>query len=625
MMLSVNRLKAWLQSDWVIAFVIFAIFLLTNGYTYGWDDQHLEIPLLKGLIDPSLYVGDYYVGSLKKNFTSFLYPILARFITLEQIPTVYFIFYLISRYFLFFFQYKIWHLISQNRLSSVLCVLMIILIGRVEEFLYRTFSHQELALSLIFAGMYLFYKDRFVWAAVILSIATNFHALYSAFPMIYMLGYLACHRRKHGVKTLLKSLGAYLLFLMPLLVWAFQKYQAHAFLKNPGANQDWLSLFLLACPQNFLFYIYSLRDMLSQAKIFFTATKHYWILITLVFLNYFHNQKFRNDEKGKCIVHMGFGLLIFSFIFSYIFPQRFILDLNLVRNTQYMLFILMGYTTLLMIEHVTNNRWYLFLPILVIFPLLRFQDYIATLSGLSLLLFLSLITNLKTRGKGKIFFSTLCGAGLILCLGGIIGLFHIRRFSTTSLLGLWIYYVLIGLAIILFWFIKNAKVQGSLRKFLIMLPFIIFTVNYMIYHKYHLRIEKYGAGFWQLQRNWIDMQNYVRQHTHKNALLLVPHDMEMGGFRIFSERKIICCYRDCGIIGFDYEAAKEWQRRLSDIESFKVLIDKPFTEAILKAIFKYRVNYIVFMKYADPGNNSLWEAVYQNEAFVLYKVLLNPI
>ena len=61
-------LKKFIQNDWLIGLILLAAFLATNGYTYGWDDQHLEIPLLKSLIDQGLYPGDYYVESLKKKF-----------------------------------------------------------------------------------------------------------------------------------------------------------------------------------------------------------------------------------------------------------------------------------------------------------------------------------------------------------------------------------------------------------------------------------------------------------------------------------------------------------------------------------------------------------------------------
>jgi len=98
----------FLRSDWGAALVLLLVFLITRGYLYGWDDQHLEIPLLKSLVDNGLYQHDYYVQSLKQNFTSYFYPLLARLITIESIPIVYFLLFLISRYFLFFWTYKLW-------------------------------------------------------------------------------------------------------------------------------------------------------------------------------------------------------------------------------------------------------------------------------------------------------------------------------------------------------------------------------------------------------------------------------------------------------------------------------------------------------------------------------------
>ena len=70
-----GALKKFFRSDVFLGLLLLGLFLLTNGYTYGWDDQHLEIPLLKKLIDPALYPNDYYVTALKTHFISFLYPV----------------------------------------------------------------------------------------------------------------------------------------------------------------------------------------------------------------------------------------------------------------------------------------------------------------------------------------------------------------------------------------------------------------------------------------------------------------------------------------------------------------------------------------------------------------------
>jgi hypothetical protein len=118
------------------------------------------------------------------------------------------------------------------------------------------------------------------------------------------------------------------------------------------------------------------------------------------------------------------------------------------------------------------------------------------------------------------------------------------------------------------------------------------------------------------------MQLFVRDHTPKDALFLTPYDMPMGGFRIHSERKALVCYRDCGIIGFDYAAAKEWNRRIRDIKSFKIYTGERVDDSVLVAILKYRVNYVVFMKYyGPPGDTSVLKKVYENEVFSLFQVL----
>ena len=116
-MFSKEKSARILSNDWMIGLLLLGVFLSTNGYMYAWDDQHLEIPLLKSLIDPQLYPDDYYVDGLKRNFPSLFYSILSKFITTDQVQGAYLILYLLSRYFLFFWTYKLWGFISNNKFT----------------------------------------------------------------------------------------------------------------------------------------------------------------------------------------------------------------------------------------------------------------------------------------------------------------------------------------------------------------------------------------------------------------------------------------------------------------------------------------------------------------------------
>ena len=351
-----TKLKNSLRHDWIVGLGLFFIFLTTNGYTYAWDDQHLEIPLLKSLIDPQLYHGDYYVDALKTNFTSFLFPLLAKVITVDQVPAAYFVLYLISRFFLFFYAYKLWKIVAKDRFNAALCVLSIILIFRVEEFLYRTFSHQEFALAIIMAGMYYFYKNRFIRAAVLFGVAANVHALYSLFPFCYLMLYLFWQRGEGRWKNFSRPLGAFILFSLPFIIWTLQRFM-HNVPIDKTIFEHWITLYQIACPQTFLFQDQNFSEMFKSLNVFWKGTAQFWPVIGLFAVNWFLNPGFRKDQKAQAFIVGGCIFILISFVFSYIFPSRFILDLNLVRNLQFMQFILVGYTTLLLIVTAETRRF----------------------------------------------------------------------------------------------------------------------------------------------------------------------------------------------------------------------------------------------------------------------------
>jgi len=90
--------------------------------------------------------------------------------------------------------------------------------------------------------------------------------------------------------------------------------------------------------------------------------------------------------------------------------------------------------------------------------------------------------------------------------------------------------------------------------------------------------------------------------------------------------KVVVCTRDCGIIGFDYPATVEWSKRMQDVKGFVVMTHNTneVTQAVVNAIVKYKVDYIVFMKYYAPTDNDPhFYRMYTNEVFSLFKVRVN--
>ena len=623
-----HKLKSIYQSPWFLALVLLVLFLSITQYKYGWDDQHLEIPLLKNLIDNTYYQGDYYVESLKNNFSSFFYPILSKLITVEQIPAVYFMLYLLSRYFLFFWMYKLWFFISKDPFKAFSCVLVFMLMIRIEEFLYRTFSHQEFALAIIFAGIYFFYKERFLLASVLLGIAANFHALYSLFPMMFICIYLLWQVKKHRFKTLIKCSIVFAAFSLPFIIWVFKnRFSAPG--HDVAIYKDWIPLYKLACPQNFFFKTLPqipFIQLIRAFKIFYALAQNYIFLIILFILNLSVNKDFRKDKKTISCCIGSFALLVLCLIFTYFYPIRFFLDLNLTRNTQFLMFFLMGYTSLLAFNSVERDKPLIAFVFAILFSFLKYGLFIGTCSAGIMFFTLLLSNRLKCKKTTVNYFLIAALTVLLLpCIYGIFHSFNTIRFSLNSQLvvrlNIFIIFALLFVNYLACKLIKNQKTLSVLKKLFIIIPLTVFMFQYGYYRNSKLKAETEGGGFWKLQRNWEDMQRFVKENTPKDSMLLVPYNMEMGGFRIGSERKIVASYRDCGIVGFDYQAALEWQRRIKDIRPFKFDINEPAGTAIRNAIVNYDADYIVFMQHVSPGkDNEILQRVYTNDYFALFKV-----
>ncbi|NTV29381.1 MAG: hypothetical protein HGA80_04795 [Candidatus Omnitrophica bacterium] len=641
-----DRSQQLLRSDWLIAAGIVVIFLITNRYIFGWDDQHLEIPLLKHLIDPTLYQGDYYVESLKQNFTSFLYPLLAHLIKVDMIPAVYLLLYLVARWVFFFWVFRLWKFLSGgNRAAAFFCTLSIFLLGRTEEFIYRTFSHQEFSYMFVFAGFYFFYRGRYLVSAVLLGLGANFHALYSLFPMMYLSAFILLFQKERKWSLFFKTAAGFTVAALPFIIWTFARAIQTRLNAAPQVYANWMELYLLSCPQNFLFGVKPFKEVLASLPTILEGLHNYIFMAVLYCFHLATNPDLRRDKKTHALALVVLAMTVATFFFTYIVPSHFVLDLNLVRNEQYIRFMLSGYTVWLLWKDLDGPVWKALLLSLVLAlsggkelsdvavvaliglvligaeAAARPADgrnfargtLAAIFIGVIILYWQILLTALAQQGE---ILASSCRSGWLSGVGTLLLTPKLGR-------GYWVVLLLAVLVAGLVAVRKQPVLKKRLSHLFVVIPFAVAFVFYCFLHYTFVQISTRGGGFWQLQRNWEAMQHYVKEHTPKDALIMVPNDMEMGGFRIHSDRKILVDYRDCGIVGFDLGATVEWQQRMKDIEAFKVIIKEPFTQALMNGIVKYKVDYIVFMRYAAPPSNPLLTKLFENEAFALYKVNRN--
>lgn len=621
-----KRFKLILQNDWAISLLLLLLFFCTHGYRFGWDDQIAEIPHLKSLIDSSLYTQDLFVISLKNYLPTHFYRVLSHFITIDQIPSVYFGLFIISRYFLFFWIYKFWRLIAQHKIYAFFCTLTAMTLVREQHFLYWTFSHAEFTYPFIFAGIYFFHKERFLLAAAILGTAVNFHALYGLYPMVYMCIYLLITCKKHGLKPLLKSILIFILCMSPFLIFII-KTKASLWvqpLSQTASEWDWISICRAYMPEHFFFQDsfsqYTLKEILSNLFLFIGATETTLFLIMLYILNITLNPDFQRQLKSHVMVLSAFALLGVCFIASYIIPNKFILGLQLLRNAHFILFLLPGYTMLFLLKTITKQRLWICSIIGFFFVAFVQRNLTSALCALMIVFLVLLNTALdKDKNKRKILSILLFGAGFILTTGIYITFLHIANIHLfrNNVFRIHIISLLCLNAIIGFQRLK--KIPPLSKQFFIIVPLLFMTSTYVFSNYQRLTRDK--NPFDVLIESWEDIQRQTKKLTPKDAVILIPYDMLISGFRMHSERAIICADTDIGVfLAFDTARMPEWQQRMHDIASFKTSADSDLKPAIFNAVIKYNASYIVFPPKIAPPSSKTLQLLYQNQLFSLYKI-----
>lgn len=119
---------------------------------------------------------------------------------------------------------------------------------------------------------------------------------------------------------------------------------------------------------------------------------------------------------------------------------------------------------------------------------------------------------------------------------------------------------------------------------------------------------------------WADIQVFAREHTHKDALFIVPP--YMNDFGLYSERATLGDWAEgANILYLDNSFAKQWLERMNAL-GWKTLwgLHSGYaalsTDEIVAAAAKYGAQYIVSEK---PKRFAL-PSLYENEQFILYRV-----
>ena len=126
-------------------------------------------------------------------------------------------------------------------------------------------------------------------------------------------------------------------------------------------------------------------------------------------------------------------------------------------------------------------------------------------------------------------------------------------------------------------------------------------------------ITSHAAIEWphQNQREWDQVQFWIRDNTSKDSLILTPP--HRSGFRVHSQRAIVAEIKDGSSGLYSFSFIQEWQRRISQLH----WLPTKSTAEIIQIAQQYGADYFVTLKkFPHPSLTPL----FQTETFVVYKL-----
>lgn len=546
-----------------------------TGYRYGDSNHGITVPILKRLMDRTLYPGDVMVATAE-DFPTVFYRLLAVALPgPDWIPAAFFVLYVLSIAATLAGAYRLGRWAGGPE-AGVLALLFAfpVRIGLAGEALYRVaFSHSHVASALAIWAIAWFLEGRRLLPLLLLSLGAYNHVLYSAYVLVPMLLVVLAERRAAGSARTLRLLAAALVPLLPIAAWSLAR--------GAALTPEWLDLLRLrsahhSFPSAFLADLPDAAALLALAALLGSglgADRRRLLALFLV---------------GTALQFLA------GTLFTEYHPVKAVLQYQPHRSWRFLLLLLHAVVAAGVVRGWRSGgsgRIVALATGLVVF-----------LPGLESLLPLAVVAQAAAGRPAAATWSRVLAAAVLVFVGGwgdkpldwtgFLGDLLGRSLSAT---------VLSAAALALLVRIGLER-GGPLRPALAGAAALL-TVFWLGPEAHGRARQRWSSG------PWVEVQEWARQATPRTAVFLTPP--REAGFRVFSERTTVAEWKDGTQQYFDDGFVREWGARID------LLGDLPRRDAreLREIAARTAATHIVLP--AREQREGLRE-LYRNRGFVVY-------
>jgi GH35 family endo-1,4-beta-xylanase len=633
------------------------------GYRLGVGNQSIQIPFLKHYVDNGLFANDPMVQETLADYPSFFFKLLAVVVGHYDLNTVYFWLHVLTAAAVFLGAYALGKAIFKDRASGIVLVLLM-LAGHhralAGDDLYSVgFTHTWAVFPLAIWAMVLLYQNRLLAAFALLGIIFNLHALTAGYLLAMFLAWAVFYYRRPGWTWRLSlMLAVFALLAMPTLIDMLNHRQqfGHEWMERTRIRSHehsfpstWWATGAIDLPR------FVLLLGLAAISLSFPAEK--------------------TNQRKSLLMAAGVGFLfLIGWVFSDIWPNATVVRAQLFRSSRLIVVLMLAH-----LAHSIVSGWRLSnisrlwkpqappppwqgssdepAPAGVT-PVLEYRSVpVRTDAPLVSAPFVARITELLLATAT---FICLAIPGLmpfapwLLLASILVALLNSRlNIAQTIVASLAIMVVLIARRTIdydipgidgtfsmaaaiqnyheagrflllplllapLIWIVLQVRI-GARSKLCISVAVLIACALLAVKGERTMAVTPTANS-----DPWIQIQRWAAANTPKSALFLTPP--QQGGFRIYSDRSVVCEWRDGTQLYFSAEFAKDWWKKLMALrpvaydKSLHELfhgksLEKMSDEEIVNLATEYGATHVVL----PAGKETELDREFSNDAWSVYK------
>ncbi len=568
--------------------------IVFTEYRFAVSDQCIYIPIIRRILDSSLYPGDYLFDQPSGKYTLLL-PIVAYLSKLFTMQWVFFIGHIAAIFLLSWAIYKFAFSLFNSR--DVACVALLLLCAsRLQDQAIIThesfFTLQPVATPFCLLSLCFFIQGRYTLAIAFNAIAFLIHPIAAAPCFLLLAVYLIFNSYRLGLRALLRMVGMFLLITSPVSVRAIISMGggSHSFSFFRVASAEWMNILY---GRN----TYAFPTLWNRG-----SWVHFLSIVALLVISMFLKIMYvgvdKRDRKALYIVIASLASLGMAHLFGTVVPISLIFGLQMARGLYMLMYVAFIYAAYAVWAGYQSGRLSIDRGAAAVI------SAAAIATGDPKLIVWGALTSvllwLPTRLPDNVFRSIARAPGIL--MAGFVVYLSLKNP---------VFAVIICAPVVLLIaaeLLKKVRVLGGRPVYRWALVYILFIAVFVAkVHKDGLRVDFPHQKPADL---WTQVQHWAAANTPKEAVFIVPWNTQ--GFRNFSKRSIVGDNKDGAPGLFSESYDMEWARRRGQFQSYEKLKDEDFTELARE----YKASFVVTRR----GQKLGFLKTYENSGFDVYSL-----